>query len=138
MAERHLGLESGSALPMVVGLAFAAFLTLLLAVEVGRWGATVREAAFAADAGAAAGAAMIDEAAAYRGSIQLDVLPAISVATSAANAARPRAERTATAVATTDEVCVTVTQPFVSRLLSFLGAEEATITSTACASPARG
>jgi hypothetical protein len=130
--------ERGSVLPAVFVLAFAGLLLLGLAVDLGRWGATWREAAFAADAGAEAGAAMIDPAAAYRGELLLDPVLAEDVAADAALRARPRPDRTVTAAGTPAEVCVTVSQPFRPTLLRAAGIGPVEVTADACARPAQG
>ena len=130
--------ERGSILPAVFVLAFAGLLLLGLAVDLGRWGAAWREAAFAADAGAEAGAAMIDPAAVYRGDLLLDPALAEDVAADAALRARSRPERVVVTIGTIDEVCVTVSQPFRPVLLRAAGVGSVEVTADACARPAQG
>ena len=124
-------------MPILALLLLGGALAVALAVEVGRCGAAWREASFAADAGAEAGAAAIDPAAAYRGELLLDPSPAEREAVTAALAARPRAGRVAVANADTTRVCVTVSQPFPPGLLGSVAVERL-ITASACASPGQG
>jgi hypothetical protein len=112
-------------------------LAVALAVDLGRCGAAWREASFAADAGAEAGAAAIDPEAAYQGRLLLDPALAEQVGTAAALQARPRAGRVAAAEAETTRVCVTVHQPFPPGLLGSVAVGRV-ISATACASPAQG
>ena len=130
--------DRGSALPALAVIVFGGLIALGLAADLGRWGATWREAAFAADAGAEAGAAMIDEAAAYRGDLLLDVPAATEMAADAARSARNRAGRKFEVEATPTQVCVTVTQPFRPGLLKAVGVKKTTVKATACAQPAKG
>ena len=130
--------ERGSILPMVAVLAFGGVIVLGLAFDLGRWASTWREAAFAADAGASAGAAMIDTDAAYRGTLALDPAVARATAIGAAGTARPRPSRTADADVEPSRICVTVRQPFRPTLLRAVGVGERTVTATACAVPAQG
>jgi hypothetical protein len=112
-------------------------LAVALSVELGRAGASWREASFAADAGAEAGAAALDPAPAYDDRIRLDPDAAEGRAVGAALAARPRTGRRAEASATTTRVCVVVSQPFPPGLLTpFVGGRQITV--AACAAPARG
>lgn len=127
----------GSTLPIVALLLFGGALTVALAVEVGRAGAAWREASFAADCGAEAGAATLDPAEAYRGRLLLDPAPAEEAAVAAALATRPRVGRTAAAQADTGQVCVTVRQPFPPGLLAAVIAGRV-ITAAACAVPGQG
>ena len=122
----------------IAALLFIGLAVIALAVDVGLWGATYREAAFAADAGAEAGAAMLDVEAVYRGELVLDELGAERAAITAAISARPRSGRTATAESTGERVCVTVSQPFTPMLLQALRVAPTQATVSACAEPRRG
>jgi expansin (peptidoglycan-binding protein) len=125
-------------LPALALLIFTGLVMVALAAGLGAWSATWREAAFAADAGATAGAAMLDEAAAYSGILALDPARAEAVAVGAALQARPRPERSARGTADPARVCVTVSQPFDTGPLRSVGIGPVEVTATACASPARG
>jgi len=129
--------DRGTILPVLTLLLFGGALAVGLAVDLGRCGAAWREASFAADAGAEAGAAVIDPAEAYRGRLLLDPAPAEEEAVTAALAARPRAGRTASAEAEASRVCVTVHQPFPPGLLESLVSGRV-IRAVACATPAQG
>ena len=59
--------ERGSMLPFLGALFFVGFVLLGLALDTALLAATYREAAFAADAGAEAGAAQLESGAAYGG-----------------------------------------------------------------------
>lgn len=130
--------DRGSVMPAVLAVIFGGFLILGLALDLGRWAYVQREAVFAADAGAQAGAAILEPAAAYGGDTRIDPGPAEVVARDAALEARPRPGRAAGASATPAEVCVTVTQPFAPSLLRAAGVAAGTVTGRACARPARG
>jgi expansin (peptidoglycan-binding protein) len=124
-------------LPVLALVMVGGALAVALSVELGRCGAAWREAAFAADAGAEAGAARLDPDAAYSGRIRLDPADAEVAAVGAALAARPRLSRRAEAEATLTRVCVTVTQPFPPGLLApFVHGRR--IAASACATPERG
>lgn len=138
MTPSPLRSEDGSMLPAVALLVFAGLVMVALAAGIGTWSATWREAAFAADAGATAGAGMIDEAAVYAGVLRLDPVRAEAEAVRAALQARPRPERSAGATAGADRVCVTIRQPFDPGPLRAVGIGPVEITATACAAPARG
>jgi hypothetical protein len=129
--------DRGTTLPILALLLFGGALAVALAVEVGRAGAAWREASFAADAGAEAGAAALDPAEAYRGQLLLDPALAEQAAVAAALATRPRAGRAAAAEAETGRVCVTVQQPFPPGLLGSAAGGQV-IAATACASPGQG
>jgi hypothetical protein len=129
--------DRGTVLPVLALLLVGGALAVALAVDLGRCGAAWREASFAADAGAEAGAAAIDPGAAYRGSLLLDPAMAEEDAVAAALAVRPRAGRTASAEAEATRVCVTVHQPFPPGLLGSVAVGRV-IAAAACASPARG
>jgi len=130
--------ERGSALPLLAVLVLGGMIVAGLAIDLGRWGVTWREAAFAADTGAEAGAAMIDTEAAYRDDLQLDAGRARVVAIDAALGARPRPGRTATATADVTAVCVTVRQQFRPTILRAAGVGPGVIAVEACAVPGIG
>ncbi len=130
--------ERGSAVPAVVVVLLGGLLALGLALDLGLWSATLREAAFAADAGAEAGAAMLEAAAGYGGELVLDVPLAEQTAVAAALAARPRAGRSASARADAAQVCVAVGQPFSPTLLRLAGVGATQVTAQACATPGQG
>lgn len=129
--------DRGTVLPVLALLMVGGALAVALAVEVGRCGAAWREASFAADAGAEAGAAAIDPGEAYRGALLLDPALAEQEAVTAALAARPREGRSASAAADTGRVCVVVRQPFPPGLLGRVVTGRL-ITASACASPGQG
>lgn len=124
-------------LPVIALLLVGGALAVGLAVDLGRCGAAWREVSFAADAGAEAGAAQIDAAAAYRGELLLDPPAARAAGVAGALAARPRAGRSAAAEAEPGRVCVTVRQPFPAGLLAAV-LPARLITASACASPVQG
>ena len=127
----------GTVLPILALLLLGGALAVALAVDLGRCGAAWREASFAADAGAEAGASAIDPEEAYQGRLLLDPTLAEEAAVAAALAARPRTGRVASAEAETARVCVTVHQPFPPGLLgSVVGGR--VIAAAACASPGQG
>jgi len=128
--------ERGSATPLFMLLLIGGTLLLVIALDLGRLAASWREAAAAADAGAEAGAARIDPAAAYRGDLRLDPAAAVRAAEDAAIAFRPRAGREITATAGPHRVCVTVRRRFRPLAPGFVPAP--TIEVTACAVPRRG
>lgn len=129
--------DRGTVLPITALLLFGGALAVALAVEVGRAGAAWREASFAADSGAEAGAAILDPAEAYRGRLLLAPTLAEEAAAAAALSTRPRAGRTAAARAEPGLVCVTVRQPFPPGLLGSVVTGRV-ITASACASPGQG
>jgi len=130
--------ERGSMLPMLGALIFAGLVVLGLALDVALLGATYRQAAFAADTGAEAGAAVLSVDDAYAGVLALDPVEAERVAVDAAVRARAAAGRTATASADPTQVCITVVDHYEPRLIGSLGIGPATVTATACAEPGRG
>jgi hypothetical protein len=129
--------DRGSVLPVLVLLVVGGAMAVALTIEVGCAGASWREASFAADAGAEAGAAALDADAAYAGRLQLNPALAEQAAVAAALAARPRDGRTASAHADTEQVCVTVSQPLPAGFLAPF-VPEGVIRVSACASPAQG
>lgn len=130
--------ERGSMLPMLGALIFAGLVVLGLAADVAVYAATYRDAAFAADAGAEAGAAMLAPPAAYEGDLTLEPAVAADVAVAEAEAARPRPGRSATATPEPGRICVTVTQLHQNRFLLALGIGPTTIVVTGCAEPRQG
>jgi hypothetical protein len=130
--------DRGTALPVLAVLLAAGLAALALAVELGRFAAAAREVAFAADAGAEAGAAVIDTEAAYAGELIVDPVPAAAVARNAAERARPRPGRRIDVHAGEHEVCVSVQWDVRPGLLGVFGAGTWTASATGCAVPARG
>ena len=130
--------ERGSMLPYLGALFFIGFVVLGLALDTSLLAATYREAAFAADAGAEAGAAHLDEASAYLGTTRLDRGHSIAAAEKASLAARARTGRTAVASTDGATICVVVTDRFEPRILGNIGIGTQGITVRACASPRQG
>jgi hypothetical protein len=130
--------DRGSALPVVLALALGGALVLGVALDLARWASTHREAVFAADVGAQAGAAMVTEDGLRRGVLVVDGARAEAAAVELAKAARPRAGRAVTVTVLSDEVCVLVTQEFHSTLLAALGIVPGSVVGQACAVPASG
>ncbi len=130
--------DRGSALPSVALLLAGSLLALGLIVDVGRWSAVQREAAFAADVGAEAGASRILVESLHRASLELDLDEARGAAVEGGLRARPRPGRVVIPDAQPDRICVSVHQPFSPGLLRFFGIGEMTVVSQACAVPARG
>lgn len=130
--------EHGSMMPLLALLIFTGLVVLGLALDVALLGATYRRAAFAADAGAEAGAAMLSMDDAYAGTVVLDRAAAEDVAVNAALGTRAAKGRTATAGAELDRVCITVVDRYAPRIIGSLGLGPATVTVTACAEPGRG
>jgi hypothetical protein len=130
--------ERGSVLPVLAVLLVAAAAAVALAADMGRFAATVREATFAAEAGAEAGAAVIDPAAAYRDRLRLDPGPAREAARQAALRARPRPDRSVSVFADDASVCVTVWDRFRPGLLRIFGVGSRTVQVHSCAVPVRG
>ena len=130
--------DRGTVAPALVILLAAGVAAVGLAVDLGRFAATSRDVAFAADAGAEAGAAVIDTELAYSGILALDAGPAHAVAVDAALRARPRPGRRVAVEAGPDRVCVTVVQEVDTGLLRVFGVAAWTVSSTGCAAPARG
>jgi len=126
--------EGGSMLPMVAGLVMATLVIIVLALDISLYSAAVREVAFAADAGAEAGASRIDVAARYEGSLVIDAGAARAAAEIAARDARPRDDRKIVVETEPTRVCVIVSQPFTAHLV----AVRSTIAVTACAIPMEG
>lgn len=130
--------EHGSMLPYLGALLLVAVIVLGLALDVALLAATYREAAFAADAGAEAGAARLEIGSAYRDAVRLDPESSVTIAEAAALKARPRTGRMATATADGRRVCVVVIDRFEPRLLGTIGVATERVTVQACATPQRG
>jgi hypothetical protein len=130
--------ERGSMLPYLGALFFVGFVLLGLALDTALLAATYREAAFAADAGAEAGAAQLETGAAYRGEAMLDRALAVTAAEAASLAARSRAGRTANASTDGAEVCVVVVDHYEPRILGAIGVGEQGVMVQACAAPRQG
>lgn len=125
-------------LPYLGALFFVCFLLLGLALDTALLAATYREAAFAADAGAEAGAAQVEVGAAYGGEMVLDPDAAIAAAETASLAARLRVGRTATATTDGVDVCVVVVDQYEPRILGAIGIGSQGVTVRACAAPRQG
>lgn len=123
---------------MLAVLLVAAAAAIALAADMGRFAATLREATFAAEAGAEAGAAMIDRASAYRGRLLLDPEPARAAAREAALAARPRPGRSVSVFGDETSVCVTVWDRYRPGILRIFGVGGSTVRVYSCAIPVRG
>ena len=130
--------ERGSMLPYLGALFFVGFVLLGLALDTALLAATYREAAFAADAGAEAGAAQLEAGAAYGGELALDRATAVVAAETASLSARSRAGRTAIAWADGTEVCVAVVDHYEPRILGAIGIGGQGVTVRACATPRQG
>ena len=130
--------QQGSVVPMLGALIFAGLVVLGLAADVALYAANYRDAAFAADVGAEAGAAVLAVPAAYGGELSLADEAAARVAVDAAESARPRSGRSASAAPEPGRICVTVTQHHVTRFVQALGIGPTTIVVTGCAEPRQG
>ena len=130
--------ERGSMLPYLGALFFVGFVLLGLALDTALLAATYREAAFAADAGAEAGAAQLGTGAAYGGEMALDRATAVAAAETASLSARSRAGRTASAWADGTEVCVSVVDHYEPRILGVIGIGRQGVAVRACAAPSQG
>lgn len=130
--------EHGSMLPYIGALFFVGFLLLGLALDTALLAATYREAAFAADAGAEAGAAQLEAGAAYSGEMLLDPDAAIAAAETASLSARSRVGRTASASTDGVTVCVVVVDRYEPRVLGAIGIGGQGVTVRACATPRQG
>jgi hypothetical protein len=130
--------ERGSMLPYLGALFFVGFVLLGLALDTALLAATYREAAFAADAGAEAGAAQLETGAAYGGDMVLDRRAAIAAAETASLAARSRVGRTARATTDGNDVCIVVVDHYEPRILGAVGIGAHGVTVQACAAPRRG
>jgi len=120
-------------LPLLGALVIAAILIVALAADLLRYAATVREVAFAADVAAEAGAAVVDPAAAYAGTLRLAPAGAVTAATQAALQTRPRPGRSVDVTVIPGMVCVAVSEPFASRFVP-----GTTVRVDACAQTRRG
>lgn len=130
--------ERGTVLPAILALAFGGLLLLGVAIDLTRWASSHREAAFAADAGAQAGAATVSEDSLRLGVLAVDEGLALTVAVQVAEAARPRLGRIVRVVVTGNQVCVEVEQPFAPGLGAALPISTGPVRAHSCAAPARG
>lgn len=130
--------ERGSMLPYLGALFFIGFVVLGLALDTSLLAATYREAAFAADTGAEAGAAQLEVDSAYEGMTRLDPGPAVAAAEAASLAARSRSGRTAAATTDGTTICIAVTDRLEPRILGSIGVGTQGITVSACAAPRQG
>lgn len=124
-------------IPFMAALVFAALVVVGLALDAALLAATYREAAFAADVGAEAGAAEIARDG-YGQGLVLDRERAEATAAGAALTARPRPGRSVAAAAGPTRVCVTVTDRYEPRILGAVGIGPEVITIKACAEPRQG
>ena len=130
--------ERGSMLPYLGALLFVGFVLLGMALDTALLAATYREAAFAADAGAEAGAAQLEAGAVYGGDMVLDRKASIAAAETASLAARSRAGRSARATTDGTDLCVVVVDHYEPRILGAVGIGAHGVTVQACAAPGRG
>lgn len=130
--------DRGSVLPAIAVIALGGMLIIGIGIDLARWGASWREAAYAADVGAEAGAAMINETSALHGHVSIDEDLASAAAVNAALQARERNGRSATVAVIGEQVCVRVEQPFRATVARIAGAETLPIAVEACARPAQG
>ena len=130
--------ERGSMLPYLGALIFVGLVLLGLAFDIALLAATYREAAFAADAGAEAGASQLETRAAYGGAVVLDRRAAAASAETAALVARSRADRTASAATDGTEVCIVVVDSYEPLLLGAVGIGAQGVRVQACAVPRQG
>lgn len=130
--------ERGSMLPFLGALFFVGFVLLGLALDTALLAATYREAAFAADAGAEAGAAQLESGAAYGGEVVLDRATAVAAAEAASLSARSRVGRSASAATDGTAVCVVVVDGYEPRILGAIGIAKHGVTVKACAAPRQG
>ncbi len=130
--------ERGSMLPYLGALFFIGLVVLGLALDTALLAATYQEAAFAADVGAGAGAAQLQEGPAYGGELRLDPSAAVEAAEAASLSARSRAGRNASASTDGARVCVVVTDHYEPRILGAIGIGTEGIAVRACAAPGKG
>jgi len=107
-------------------------------MDLSRWASSHRQAAFAADAGAQAGAAVVSPEDLRVGEVVVDVGAALPIAREAALSSRPRSDRVVAVTISGNQVCVTIEQPFASPLLGALGVIPGVVLGSSCAEPARG
>lgn len=130
--------DRGSVMPAVLALAFGGLLILGVSMDLARWASSHREAAYAADAGAQAGAARVLPDELRQGHVAVDAEAAFVVAEQAALGSRPRPGRSVDVTVADNEVCVAIEQGYTSRLLSALGIAPDLVRASSCARPARG
>jgi hypothetical protein len=129
--------ESGSMLPMTVGLAFVAFAIVALVLELSLLGTRYRDVATVADLAAESAASELVRSSAYGGELSLDP-----------NTAEAEARRVGAMWGTGDEVvsvdidqnriCVTIADTYQPQTLAFIGMSSVTVRATGCAEPRSG
>jgi len=127
--------DAGSMTPAVVVLVLGAVLTVSLAIEVGAFIASTRNAAYVADVAAEAGASAIDESTLALGEMQLDVDLAAEVANQIGLDIAGSTTRVLDITTGPVEICVEVRQTFHPTILPL---PSVPIVAGACASPAAG
>lgn len=130
--------ERGSMTPIIGVILFVGIIMLAISVEIGRWATTARTAMAAADGGARSGAAALDTSLAYDGRVVLNPMQAESRAKASALSHPAPTIVGASAQATQDEVCVTVTAEFVAGVGRVFGLEDRIVAVTSCAAPRAG
>ena len=130
--------DRGTVLPALALLLIGGLMMIGVGIDLGRLGATYREVAYVADAGADAGAAMINHQDARVGVLALDPSAAELTAVDTALAVRSRDGRIVVATSTREEVCVEVQQVFRPGIMRAVGATESLVTVRSCAQPAQG
>lgn len=130
--------DRGSVLPALMGLALGGLLLIGVVMDLSRWASSHREAAFVADAGAQAGAAMVSTEDLRLGMVVVDSHKAEPVAREVALSSRSRMGRVVAVTVSDYQVCVTIEQPFSSPLLGTLGLTAGVVRGSSCAEPARG
>lgn len=138
MARFDLMADRGSVLPAVLGLALGGLLLIGVVTDLSRWASSHREAAYVADAGAQAGAAVVSPEDLRVGMIVVDPEDAEPVAREVALSSRSRVGRVVAVTISDNQVCVTIEQPFASPLLGTLGLTPGVVRGSSCAEPARG
>lgn len=129
--------EHGSMLPLFGGLMFVSFAMISLVVELAMLGGAYRNTAGAADAASEAAASMVATGAIYDG--ETTVNPAAAEATAASVAGSlASVDATVTVAAAAAQVCVTVSDSYRTRTLTFIGVSTIDISVTSCAEPRTG
>ena len=126
--------ERGAVHLTLVALFFGSMLMLGLAMDMARFAGAWREAAHLAATAAETGAGWIDEEAARRDILMVDVAKADDAARAVASGGTRRVEVNATP----DRVCVTVTIVVRPTLLTLAGAGPRSAAATSCAEPRMG
>ncbi|NNC74865.1 MAG: hypothetical protein HKN93_05060, partial [Acidimicrobiia bacterium] len=127
--------EQGSMIPIVGVVLLCGLLMLGVAVELGRWAATMRTATAAADAGARAGSVVLDRTQLYSGNLALDPRSAESEAVRSALAYPAPVVVGAEAEASTSGLCVTVEAEFRAGIGKAFGLSDRHVTVVSCAEP---